>query len=159
MKSILLLIAVMFTFAVGIPAAAQSNAPAKPLSAFEQTIIDAEKSFIDAVKKPDVALLKRTLTDDFSYVGADGQLADRQQRIDELSQGGENIQAYDIKVLPLADGAAIVTYDAVVRVPPVEDQGPPPRYQHFSSVWVKQGDTWKLKFQQTTPTHWGDWGT
>lgn len=159
MKSILLLIAVMFTFAVGIPAAAQSNAPAKPLSAFEQTIIDAEKSFIDAVKKPDVAFLKRTLTDDFSYVGADGQLADRQQRIDELSQGGENIRAYDIKVLPLADGAAIVTYDAVVRVPPVEDQGPPPRYQHFSSVWVKQGDTWKLKFQQTTPTHWGDWGT
>ncbi len=20
-----------------------------------------------------------------------------------------------------------------------------------------QGDAWKLKFQQTTPTHWGDW--
>jgi len=25
-----------------------------------------------------------------------------------------------------------------------------PRYQHVSSVWVKQGDQWKLKFQQAT---------
>ena len=159
MKSTLLLIVVMLTFALGLPAVAQSSAPAKPLSAVEQTIIDAEKSFIDAAKKPDVAFLKHTLTDDFSYVGADGQLADRQQRIDELSQGGENIQAYDMKILMLGDDAAIVTYDAVVRVPPGEDQGPPPRYQHFSSVWVKQGDSWKIRFQQTTPTHWGDWGT
>ena len=55
------------------------------------------------------------------------------------------------------DGAAIVTYDAIVREAPEEDQGPPPRYQHFSSVWVKVGDGWKLKFHQTTAAHWGDW--
>lgn len=136
-----------------------ANAPAKPLSPTEQSVLNAEKSYIDAAKKGDVAFLKRTFTDDFSYVGADGQLAERQQRIDELTGGGENIQAYDIKVLPLGDDAAVVTYDAVVTVPPVEDQGPPPRYQHFTSVWMKHGDTWKMKFQQTTPSHWGDWGT
>jgi len=159
MKSSLVVTALLLSCAVGLTAAGQANAPAKPLSASEQTVLSLEKSFIEAAKRADVAFLKRTLADDFSYVGADGQLADRQERIDELSQGGENIQAYDIKVLSLGDDAAIVTYDAVVRVPPVEDQGPPPRYQHFSSVWVKQGDTWKMKFQQTTPTHWGDWGT
>ncbi len=48
----------------------------------------------------------------------------------------------------LGDNAAIVTYDAIVREAPEEDQGPPPRYQHFSSVWMKQGDQWKLKFHQ-----------
>jgi len=159
MKSSLVVIAVLLSLASRIPARGQAPAPAKPLSASEQAVLSAEKSFIDAAKKPDVALLKRILADDFSYVGADGQLADRQERIDDLSGGGENIQAYDIKVLALGDDAAIVTYDAVVRVPPVEDQGPPPRYQHFSSVWVKQGETWKMKFQQTTPSHWGDWGT
>ena len=31
------------------------------------------------------------------------------------------------------------------------------RYQHFSTVWVKQGDAWKMKFQQMTASHWGDW--
>jgi hypothetical protein len=39
----------------------------------------------------------------------------------------------------------------------VEDQGPPPRYQHFSTTWVKQGDVWKMKFQQMTVAHFGDW--
>jgi hypothetical protein len=62
-----------------------------------------------------------------------------------------------MKVVSAGDTVAIVTYDAVVRVPPAEDQGPPPRYQHFSTTWVKQGDTWKMKFQQMTPSHWGDW--
>jgi hypothetical protein len=27
-----------------------------------------------------------------------------------------------------------------------------PRYQHMSSVWVKQGEQWRLKFQQATAT-------
>ena len=159
MKSNIAVIAILLNLVIGVPAAGQSNAPAKPLSPLEQPVLSSEKGFLDAARKADVASLKRMFTDDFSYVGADGQLADRQERIDELSGGGENIQAYDIKVLSLGDDAAIVTYDAVVRVPPVEDQGPPPRYQHFSSVWIKQGETWKMKFQQTTPSHWGDWGT
>jgi hypothetical protein len=25
-----------------------------------------------------------------------------------------------------------------------------PRYQHLSDVWVKQGDQWRLRFQQAT---------
>ena len=60
-------------------------------------------------------------------------------------------------VVRLYGDTAIVTYDLILQVPPQEDQGPPPRYQHWTSVWTRQGDTWKLKFQQTTPTHWGDW--
>jgi hypothetical protein len=62
-----------------------------------------------------------------------------------------------MKVVTAGDGVAIVTYDVVLRVRPSEDQGPPPRYQHFSTVWVKQGDAWKMKFQQMTASHWGDW--
>jgi hypothetical protein len=26
-----------------------------------------------------------------------------------------------------------------------------PRYQHVSSIWVRQDSQWKLKFQQATP--------
>jgi ketosteroid isomerase-like protein len=129
----------------------------KPLSPLEQSLMDAEKSFVAAAKKGDIAYFKRTLTDDFSFVQFDGQLYDRQDMLDQFGDGGLNLQPYDMKVVMAGDGVAIVTYDVVLRVPPTEDQGPPPRYQHFSTVWVKQGDAWKMKFQQMTASHWGDW--
>lgn len=135
----------------------QTAAPAKALTPLEQTLMAAEKSYVDAAKKGDAAFFKRTLTDDFSFVGSDGQLADRQEMIDERTDPGFDIQPYNMKVVRISDAAAIVTYDVVLRVPKEEDQGPLPRYQHFSTVWVKQGDTWKMKFQQMTASHWGDW--
>lgn len=143
--------------ALAVGGTGQANPSAKPLSALEQTLMAAEKSFVDAAKKGDVGFFKRTLTDDFSFVQFDGQLYSRQDMLDQFGQGGLNLQPYDMKVVEAGDGVAIVTYDAVLRVPPVEDQGPPPRYQHFSTVWVKQGDGWKMKFQQMTASHWGDW--
>lgn len=137
--------------------AQNTNAPEKPLSPLEQSLMAAEKSFVEAAKKGDIAYFKRMLTDDFSYVSYDGQLYHRQDMLDERTDGGLNLQPYDMKVVTLGDGVAIVTYDVVLRVPPAQDQGPPPRYQHFSTVWVKQGDVWKMKFQQMTASHWGDW--
>jgi hypothetical protein len=134
-----------------------ANAPAKALSPLEQTLMSAEKSFVEAAKKGDVGFFKRTLTDDFSFVGVDGQLGDRQAMVDQYAEGGQNLQPYGTKVVTAGDDVAIVTYDVVLRVPPAQDQGPPPRYQHYSTVWVKQGDAWKMKFQQMTASHWGDW--
>ena len=137
--------------------AQSANAPAKALSPVEQTLISAEKSFVEAAKNGDLRFFRRTLSDDFSFVGADGQVGDRQAMVDQYAEGGQNLQPYSIKVVTAGDYAAIVTYDVVLRVPPAQDQGPPPRYQHYSTVWVKQGDAWKMKFQQTTAVHWGDW--
>lgn len=134
-----------------------ANAPEKPLTPLEQSLLGSEKSFIAAAKKGDVAYFKRTLTDDFSFVAFDGQLADRQDMIDQFGQGGIDLLPYEMKVVSAGDGVAIVTYNVVLRVPASEDQGPPPRYQHFSTVWVKQGDVWKMKFFQMTASHWGDW--
>jgi hypothetical protein len=135
----------------------QSPTPEKPLSPLDQSLISAEKDYIAAAKKGDAAYFKRTLASDFSFVGFDGQLSDRQDALDQFSEGGLDLLAYDMKVASVAEGVAIVTYDVVLRVPPVEDQGPPPRYQHFSTVWVKQADAWKMKFQQMTVSHFGDW--
>jgi ketosteroid isomerase-like protein len=137
--------------------AQRANALAKASSPLEQTLMDAEKSFVEAVRKGDVAFLKRTLTDDFSFVSYDGQLYSRQDMIDQFGDGSYNLQPYDMKVVIAGDGVAIVTYDVVMRVRPEEDQGPPPRYQHFSTMWARQGDAWKMKFQQMTASHWGDW--
>jgi hypothetical protein len=131
----------------------QANAP----SSFDQALMKAEKGFIDALKNGDAAFFKQTLTDDFSFVSYDGQLYNRQEMLDQYSGGGTDVMPYEMKVIPVGDAVAIVTYNVVLRVPPSEDQGPPPRYQHFSTVWVKQGSEWKMKFLQMSASHWGDW--
>jgi hypothetical protein len=151
------LIILLSCSALSVAGVGQANAPAKPLTPLEQTLMASEKSFIEAAEKGDMAFFKRTLTDDFCFVSFDGQLYQRQDMLDQLSGGGTDVLAYDMKVVPAGDDVAIVTYDVVLRVPAAEDQGPPPRYQHFSTVWVKQGDAWKMKFQQMTASHWGDW--
>jgi ketosteroid isomerase-like protein len=150
-------IAALCLLAVSTWSGAQSAAAEKPLSPAEQTLMAAEKSFVEAAKKGDVAFFKRTLTDDFSFVSFDGELYSRQDMVDQFSGGGIDILPYEMKVVSAGDGVAIVTYNVVYRVPPTEDEGPPPRYQHFSTVWVKQGDMWKMKFLQMTASHWGDW--
>jgi uncharacterized protein DUF4440 len=150
---VILLLCSTFTLARG----GRENVPDDSPSAFAQTLMDAEKGFIAAAKKGDVGFFKRTLTDDFSFVAFDGQLSSRQEMLDQFAEGGTDILPYEMKVVPLGETGAIVTYNVVFRVPAAEDQGPPPRYQHFSTVWVKQGDTWKMKFQQMTANHWGDW--
>lgn len=143
--------------ALSVTGVGQAAAPDKPPTPLEQTLMAAEKSYIEAAKKGDVDFFKRTLAADFALVAFDGELGDRQDMIAGMSGGGLDLLAYDMKVVPVSDGVAIVTYDVVLRVPPVEDQGPPPRYQHFSTTWVKQGDIWKMKFQQMTVAHYGDW--
>ncbi len=150
-------VTIVLCFVLGAMAAAQNKATEKPPTQFEQSLMTQEKDFIAAAKKGDVEFFKRTLADDFSFVEFDGQLYERQDFLDQLGGGGIDVLAYNMKVIPISDSAGIVTYDVVLRVPAAEDQGAPPRYQHFSTTWVKQGDDWKMKFQQMTASHWGDW--
>jgi hypothetical protein len=137
-------------------ARAQESAAAEHL--LTQTLIAAEKKLIAAKKIDDDALFQKMLSKDFILVAIDGQLHEKHEAIDELGDSDLlEITPYDMKVVPAGDGAAIVTYDAVVVEAPKEDEGPPPRYQHFSSVWVKRSGAWKLQFHQATAAHWGDW--
>jgi hypothetical protein len=136
----------------------ENSSPEKALSPTEQSLVASEKSLIEAKKKDDGEFFKSRVADGFEMVGIDGQLIQGEDAIDNLGDSGlVELTPYAMKVVMAGDGAAIVTYDAIVREAPEEDQGPPPRYQHFSSVWVKVGDGWKLKFHQATAAHWGDW--
>jgi ketosteroid isomerase-like protein len=56
---------------------------------------------------------------------------------------------YSLQVLAVDGSTAIVTYDAVIHG--VEgDEVVVPHYQRLSDVWVKQGEQWRLRFQQAT---------
>jgi hypothetical protein len=60
----------------------------------------------------------------------------------------QEYRPYDIEVLPMSETAAVITYECIIRMTLYDE--PIPRYQHISSVWVKQGEQWRLKFQQAT---------
>jgi hypothetical protein len=156
-------VAILLFSVFSISAIAQNGVPSKTLSPADQAIFDNEKTLITAKMKDDGAYFKRTVTDDFMLVGVDGQLQEGQEGVDQLGDRDIiELMPYNVKVRWIGENSAVVTYDSVVHMAHQEDQGPQPRYQHFSSVWVKQGGSggegqWKLKFHQTTPTHWGDW--
>ncbi|HEX3819606.1 MAG TPA: hypothetical protein VHW45_04705, partial [Candidatus Sulfotelmatobacter sp.] len=76
---------------ISFAAPRQGTAAEKPPTAVEQSAMDAEKGFIAAAKKGDVAYFKRTLTDDFSFVSFDGQLYERQDMIDQYGDPGTDI--------------------------------------------------------------------
>src|ERR1700680_277761 len=114
------------------PAPAQAGTATTSLSPLEQAMIANEKAFIVATTKRDEDYFKRTLTTDYSLVGYDGQLHDREEIESDLSSGGVDLMPYNMKVLEISESTAIVTYDVVLAVPAAEGQGPPARYQQWS---------------------------
>lgn len=123
----------------------------KPLTPLEQTLIANTNAVPEAQKSKNVDFLKRTLTDDFVSVGSEGKLHDKEEAIDSARNGElKDFYTYDLRVVPVNDEAAIVTYDCIVHMSEGDAPGVAPRYQHISDLWVKQGDQWRLKFQQAT---------
>jgi hypothetical protein len=122
---------------------------AHQLSPLAQQLIDYEKALPEAQKKKDVNFYKQALTDDFIGVGTDAKTFSRADVLENLP-AVELIEyrPYNIDVVQLNDGAAVVTYDAIIRMARYDEEIP--RYQHISSIWVKMGEQWKLKFQQAT---------
>ena len=147
----LALIACLLCLSTITSAQVQGNAP-KPLSPLEQSLIASTKAVPEAQKSKNVDFLKRTLTDDFVFVGSEGRLHDKEEII-ETARDGElkDYYIYNLRVVPVDDEAAVVTYDCIIHMPEGDAPGMAPRYQHISDLWVKQDDQWRLKFQQATP--------
>ena len=118
-------------------------------SLLSEQLMSLEKALPEAQKNHDRDFYNRTLTDDFISIGTDGKVHPKSEIMGDFpSTQLAEYRLYNIQVVPLNENAAIVTYDVVVRMVHYDDETP--RYQHISSIWVKQGDQWKLKFQQAT---------
>ena len=127
------------------PAFAQSN--------LQQTLIDSQQAAANAEIKKDAAFIAGTLAEGFTEVDTNGDTTDREDFIKGIADSDiTNILLYDFKLVPLNDGAAVLTYNRVL-LRTKRDFGSR-RYQHVSSTWVKDGASWKLKFQQLTPNQW-----
>jgi hypothetical protein len=135
-----------------VASAQASGDQSKTLSPLEQTLIASSKAIPEAQKAKNLDFLKRTLTNDFTAVGSEGRLHDKEEILESARDGElKDYYTYNLRVLPVNDETAIVTYDCIVHMPEGDAPGMAPRYQHISDLWVKQEDRWRLKFQQATP--------
>ncbi len=113
------------------PCFAQTN----PL---QQMLIDAQQRAANAEIKKDAAFFAHALAEDFTEVDNSGDTSDRDDFVKGVSDSDiTNILLYNFKLVPLNDGAAVLTYDRVL-LRTKRDFGSR-RYQHVSSTWVKDG--------------------
>ncbi len=146
----LALTACLFSLCVVTFAQRGGNA-SKPLSPLEETLIANTKAVPEAQKSKNVDFLKHTLTDDFVLVGSEGKLHDKEEVVESARDGElKDYYTYNLRVLPVDEDSALVTYDCIIHMPEGDAPGMAPRYQHISDLWVKQDDQWRLRFQQAT---------
>lgn len=132
---------------------ADAQTSAKPPSALEQSLLEAQNSIIAAMTKHDVEFFKNTLADDFVAIDSSGNTYGKSDVLENMRGGGQEEEKgpkpilYDFKVVTLNDNAGVVVYNLVVP-------DGRPRYLHMSSAWVKQDGQWRLKFEQSTPNMW-----
>lgn len=139
MRRTSLLLAILLSLAV---ASAQT---AKPVSPFDQQLVDQQKQFLQATQDKNAASLRQSVADDFRGIGTNGDFYDKS----EVTEGGlpKDTRSYDFRVVKLNDDSAIVAYNLVVP-------GGHPRYRHMADTWAKIDGQWKLKFRQVTPNLW-----
>ena len=132
-----------FALAAPTPDSATQAQAASPL---QQSLVAAQQALFDAIKKKDVAYVGKAVADDFVLITTTGDAAGKDELLEAARDGALQAQPrmYNLQAVPLSTDAAILTYDAVFP-------DNKPRYQHISSNWIKDGDQWKLKFQQSTP--------
>jgi hypothetical protein len=144
MRSSSLLCAVIVSISVAFAQTPQS----KPLSPFEQEVVNNENQFMQALANKDVAYVSQAVADDFKGIGTNGDFYDRDELVGMAHEGlPKDVRVYEVRVVRLNDDSAVVAYNLIIP-------GARPRYRHMSDTWAKDGGKWKLKFQQTTTNLW-----
>lgn len=113
---------------------------------------ESSRVVLEAQKTRDPDAVKNLLTPDFTMVGSDGKVYDRDELIDSAREGRvKSYQIYNEKAITIRQDVILVTYDLIVSGTEGDDVLVP-RYQHVSDLWVGQPtDQWRLKFEQATP--------
>jgi hypothetical protein len=149
MKSALLALAFSLLLLTGIGFAQPASASSSPLT---QSLLEKSNAVHNFRKSKDVDSLKALLTDDFEYVSGDGRLHGRDELFSDMQDEPlREFKLYAPQVVEIDSGTALLTYNAILDLREGDEPGMAPRYQKVSDLWVKQGDTWRLKFEQATP--------
>ena len=145
MRGILLMVGAVL---VSVSLTFSQDTSSKPISAFEQQLIDRQKQFLLDEQGKNPAEVERAVADDFQGIGTNGDFYDKGDLVESAQAGTpQGTRAYDFHVIKLNDDSAVVAYNLIVP-------GGHPRYRHMADTWAKIGGQWKLKFRQITPNLW-----
>ena len=91
--------------------------------------------------------MNRTLTDDFFEFGRSGREYEKEETISApMQEIKATLPLKQFKVDLIDTNVALVTYISEVQYDTLE-------IANRSSIWVKTGTGWRLRFHQGTPTH------
>jgi hypothetical protein len=136
------------TVFVSVTIALSQTPSSKPVSAFDQQLIDQQRQFLQAIQAKQTIVVDRAVADDFQGIATNGDFYDRSEVVESAEKGmHKDMRAYDFHVVKLNDDSAVVAYDLIVP-------GEHPRYRHMADTWAKIDGKWKLKFRQVTPNLW-----
>ncbi len=120
----------------------------KPVSAFDQQLIDRQKQFLQATQSKDATAVDRAIADDFQGIATNGDFYDKSEVVESAQTGiSKDTRAYEFHVVKLNDDSAVVAYNLIVP-------GEHPRYRHMADTWARVDGQWKLKFRQITLNLW-----
>jgi len=136
------------TVLVSVTLALSQTPSSRPVSPFEQQLIDQQKQFLQAIQTQNATMVDRTVADNFQGIATNGDFYDRSEVVESAEKGMPNdTRAYDFHVVKLNDDSAVVAYNLIVP-------GQHPRYRHMADTWARIDGQWKLKFRQITPNLW-----
>ena len=142
MKRVILLAVAVLLMAAG--------ASAQTAKAVEQTVLQLEKEWVEALLKSDAAKLEEMYADALVYTHSNGTVDDKSKYLVSIKSGSTKyiaIERTDIKV-NVYDDAAIVTCQALMKIRASgEDRTINARMIH---VYVKQKGRWLFVAHQTT---------
>ena len=139
---------VLATVLLSVTMALPQSPSSKPVSAFDQQLIDRQKQFLQADRSKDSIAVDRAIADDFQGIEVNGDLYGKADIVDSLQAGmPKDTRAYDFHVVKLNDDSAVVAYNLIVP-------GENPRYRHMADTWARIDGHWQLKFRQITPNLW-----
>ena len=139
---------VLATVLLSVTMALPQSPSSKPVSAFDQQLIDRQKQFLQADRSKDSIAVDRAIADDFQGIEVNGDLYGKADIVDSLQAGmPKDTRAYDFHVVKLNDDSAVVAYNLIVP-------GENPRYRHMADSWARIDGRWQLKFRQITPNLW-----
>ena len=132
------------------PASAK-KAPATPTSSQLEAIFgDKVKTEWEAFKNKDKNAYADLLAEDFAAVEDDNQgMRDKRAAANEIDRSVINsYNLFALKVLPLNDQAALVTYELTMVFPP--KSAVRLKRVMVAELWLKREGQWKLRYYQET---------
>jgi hypothetical protein len=136
------------TILISVTMALSQTPSPKPVSAFDQQLIDQQKQFLQAIQAKQATVVDHSVADDFQGIATNGDFYDRSEVVESAEKGRpKDTRSYDFRVVKLNDDSAVVAYNLIVP-------GEHPRYRHMADTWAKIDGQWKLKFRQITPNLW-----